>query len=630
MTAALHFGFGSATLATAAATAGGATIAADPSSTVPEFPLSTIRYRVRCDVLAHRFAVTAGFDAPDAPPVLQLPNWIRGSYLVRDFAKHVQGLKAFVDDLPAAITRHDKRSFRVEGQGRIRLEYRVHALDSSVRKAWLDTRRGFFNGSSLFYCPAHARQSAFEVSIERPAATLCPGWKLATALLPVDIADDGFGTYRADSYEELIDCPVEMAAFQSIGFDVDGIPHQLVLSGHCEPDLPRLASDIGRICRAQREMFGQQPAMTQYLFLTQVTDNGYGGLEHRTSTALVTARDALPRPGQTGLRKGYRGFLGLVSHEYFHLWNVKRITAARFAENDLSAEAYSEDLWAYEGVTSYYDDLMLLRAGLIDAPVYLDLAAEAATRLQRTPGRSVQTLADASFETWIKYYQPDENTPNAAVNYYVKGALATLCLDLWLRLHSRVTMDDVMRALWTRYGAHDLGVPERGLEAVAGEISGLDLRPQFDAWLRGTSELPLAELLAEFGISATLRMSHGAGDEGGRSDARSHPATTLGLSLRAGETTVATVFSGSPAEAAGLAGGDQLVAVDGLKITAGNWANRLEALHPGVAVSLSWFRADELMTAMIEPALPALDTWTFVLADAGEAVLARRAAWLGC
>ncbi|MCX7062557.1 MAG: PDZ domain-containing protein [Gammaproteobacteria bacterium] len=594
--------------------------------------MSTIRYRVSADPAAHRYRITAQFASLGTAPVLRLPNWIRGSYLVRDFAKHVQGLKAFVDELPVSITRLEKGRFRVEGQGRIRLEYTVHALDSSVRKAWLDTRRGFFNGSSLFYCPLGAEAAGFEVLIERPDPALCPGWKLATALTPVEIADDGFGVYRADSYEELIDCPVEMAAYQRIVFDVDGIPHSLVLSGRCEPDLPRLAADIGRVCHVQRELFGQQPQkaqMPQYLFLTQVTGNGYGGLEHRTSTALVTARDALPRPGQSGLRKGYRSFLGLVSHEYFHLWNVKRITAARFADSDLSAEAYSEDLWAYEGVTSYYDDLMLLRAGLIDAPVYLDLLAEAATRLQRAPGRHVQTLADASFEAWIKYYQPDEHTPNAAVNYYVKGALATLCLDLWLRLHSRVTMDDVMRALWARYGANDIGVPEGGLEAVACEISGLDLKPQFDAWLRGTTELPLAELLAAFGVTASLRPSFGAGDEGGRSDARSLPATTLGLSLRSGDATVATVFSGSPAEAAGLAGGDQLIAIDGLKITAGNWANRLEALHPGVAVPLNWFRGDELMTAMVTPVVPAADTWTLTLAEVDGEPLARRQAWLG-
>lgn len=593
---------------------------------------ATVRYRVRPDALAHRYAVSGEFDAA-ASPVLRLPNWIRGSYLVRDFAKHVEGLRAFVDGTPAAITRLDKGRFRVEGAGRIRIDYAVHALDASVRKAWLDTRRGFFNGSSLFYCPAGLEAARYEITVERPDAGLCPGWRLATALDPVAVDEAGFGTLAAPDYETLIDCPVEMAAFRDTVFEVDGIPHRLILSGRCTPDLPRLAADIGSICRVQRALFGQQPAAAQlprYLFLTQVTGNGYGGLEHRSSTALVTARDALPRPGQEGLRKGYRGFLGLVSHEYFHLWNVKRITAARFADSDLSAEAYSEDLWAYEGVTSYYDDLMLLRAGLIDAPVWLDLIAESLTRLQRTPGRHVQTLADASFEAWIKYYQPDEQTPNAAVNYYVKGALVSLCLDLWLRLHSAITLDDVMRALWSRYGAQDLGVPEGGLEQVAIELSGLDLKPQFDAWLRSTAELPIVELCAAFGITATLRASTGAGDEGGRSEGRPSPASTLGVSLKPGDTAIATVFRDSPAEAAGLAAGDQLIAIDGLKLSAGNWANRLEALTPGVAVPLTLFRGDELLTVAVAPALAAPDAWTLTLAEAGGEMLARRVALLGC
>lgn len=590
--------------------------------------MSTVRYLVRCEPLAHRYRISGEFSVV-SPPILRLPSWIRGSYLVRDFAKHVQGLAAFADEVPVAITRLDKRSFRVEGQGRIRLDYAVHALDPSVRKAWLDTRRGFFNGSSLFYCPAGFEQSRYEIVVERPDLGVATDWQLATALSAVAIDADGFGEYAAADYETLIDCPVEMAAFQQVAFDVDGVPHRLILSGRCEPDLPRLAADIGRICHVQRELFGQQPAMDQYLFLTQVTGNGYGGLEHRTSTALVTARDALPRPGMPGLRKGYRGFLGLVSHEYFHLWNVKRITAARFADNDLGAEAYSEDLWAYEGVTSYYDDLMLLRAGLIDAPVYLDLVAEAATRLARTPGRFVQTLADASFEAWIKYYQPDEQTPNAAVNYYVKGALVTLCLDLWLRRHSSVTLDEVMRTLWQRYGSRDVGVPEGGLEAIAAEISGLNLDLPLDAWLRSTTELPLAELLAEFGVTAILRNSSGASDEGGRSEAKHTPPVTLGLSLRAGEATVATVFSGSAAEGAGLAAGDQLLAIDGLKLTAGNWANRMETLRPGVTVTLAFFRGDELLSAPITPIAPASDTWTLSLAEVAGEVLTRRQAWLG-
>jgi len=595
---------------------------------MPNAAPASVHYSVSPDPLAHLFRVRCELE--QAPPGLlfSLPSWIRGSYLVRDFAKHVLRLRASAGGAPAAIERVDKRSFRVAAGGSLVLEYEVHAYDNSVRKAWLDTRRGFFNGSSLFYCPAGREQARFEVAIARPDPALCPGWKLATALRAEAVDEAGFGRYSAQGYEELIDHPVEMADFQRVDFDVDGVPHSLVLSGRCEPDLPRLAADLRRVCHAQRELFGQEPRLDRYLFLTQVTANGYGGLEHRASTALVCARDALPRPGQAGLRKGYRGFLGLVSHEYFHLWNVKRITPQRFAESPLAAEAYSQDLWAYEGVTSYYDDYLLLRAGVLDAPSYLDLVAETATRLQRTPGRLAQTLADSSFEAWIKYYQPDENTPNAVVNYYVKGALAALCLDLHLRLHSSATLDDVMRALWTRYGRDDRPVPEGGLEQVAAELSGLDLRALFDRLLRSTAELPLAELLAEFGVRTVLRPAAGPADEGGRGEARPLAAWT-GLALRNGDTTVAHVLSHSPAEQAGLAAGDMLVALDGLRLTAPGWSKTLENLVPGGALGLHYFRGDELLYTRLVPAAAPADTWVLTLAEAEGEKLERRRKWLG-
>jgi predicted metalloprotease with PDZ domain len=590
--------------------------------------VTPVRYAVSLDPLTHLYHVRCEVSEAADGQVFSLPSWIRGSYLVRDFSKHVLRLKAKVNGAPAPIERIDKRSFRVLGRGAMTLEYRVHAYDNSVRKAWLDVRRGFFNGSSLFYCPAGFERAAFEVTIAAPDDNLCPGWKLATAMSEVAIDEAGFGTYLAADYEELIDHPVEMADFQSIDFDVDDVSHSLILSGRCEPDAGRLASDLRRICHTQRQMFGQQPKLHRYLFLTHVTANGYGGLEHRSSTALVCSRDALPRAGQSGLRKGYRGFLGLVSHEYFHLWNVKRITPQRFADSRLESEAYSQDLWVYEGVTSYYDDYMLLRAGLLDAPAYLDLLAETATRLQRCPGRGVQTLAESSFETWIKYYQPDENSPNATVNYYVKGALAALCLDLTLRLQSATTLDDVMRTLWSRYGRDGKPVPEGGLERIAAELSGLDLRPLFDSMLRSTEELPMAQLLAEFGVKATLRASSGPADEGGRSEAK--PASLwTGLQLRSGDSTITHVLSGSPAERAGLAGGDVLVALDGLRVNGANWSKLLDTLAPERPGTVHFFRGDELLQTRLTPVLPPADSWVLTLAEADATRLERRRKWLG-
>lgn len=592
-----------------------------------------IRYRVTpADPRAHLFAVRCTVGDPDpAGQVFRLPAWIRGSYLVRDFAKHVVRVTARDEGGELAVERLNKSTLRVApARGPLTLEYTVYAYDDSVRKAYLDSRRGFFNGSSLFYAVAGREAEPLEVEVARGGAPDCARWKAATAMTPLSVDADGFGTYRCWDYEEALDHPFELGAFLRVDFRAGGIPHAFVLAGRCEPDTERLARDVTKIVEAQRQLFGNEPKLDRYLFLTRVLGAGYGGLEHRSSTALVCSRNDLPAPGAPGLSREYRGFLGLVSHEYFHLWNVKRITPEAFRKSDLSAEAYTGDLWHYEGVTSYYDDLMLLRAGLIEAPAYLDLVSETATRLARTPGRHVQTLAESSFDTWVKYYQPDENTPNSAVNYYIKGALAALCLDLHLRLRTQVTLDDVMRELWKRFGASGAGVPERGLEAVASELAGIDLSAEFDAWLRSTRELPLAELLGEFGVDARLRAALGDADNGGRIGNGRAAGASLGVRLKPGEMTVAHVVAGGPAQRAGISGGDVLVALDGLRLTAAGWTARQHALAEGRACVLHYFRGDELLEARLAPEALPQDTWTFTLTESPPAEkLARRKAWLG-
>ncbi len=591
-------------------------------------PQALVQVVVSPDPLLHQFHVQLSLDAPQ-DCVFRLPNWIRGSYLVRDFAKHVSGLTVERAGVSLAIERLDKSSFRVPADaGALTLRYSVYAYDESVRKAFVDSRRGFFNASSLVYCPGGFEHAAFELCIGKPALDSAQHWQLATALAPLATDAAGFGRYLAKDFETLIDSPVEMAAFQRIDFVAGGLPHTLTLSGRVDADHARLADDLARICSVQRSFFGDEPSMPRYWFLTNVTAGSYGGLEHRESTALVCARSDLPRPGMPGMSKEYRTFLGLVSHEYFHLWNVKRITPRAFADSDLQAAAYSRDLWHYEGVTSYYDDLFLLRAGLIDAATYLDLVAEAATRLERTPARHIHTLADASFETWIKYYQPDENSPNASTNYYLKGALTALCLDLMLRRDSCSSLDAVLQALWQRYGRDDVAAPEGVLEAVAAELSGLDLKPFFDTALRGTTELPLAATLAAFGVLAERRVATGESDGGGRGSGTPQRCT-LGCKLKA-DGSVAHVLAGSPAQQVGLAGGDVPVALDGFSVSSGSFARRLNALTPGVPVELLWFRSDELMRAAITPQAAAADCWTLTLMEApSPEVAARRKSWLG-
>lgn len=614
--------------------AAGVSCAPAPLNRTPlDTPKSPVQVAITAHPHAHCFTVSLRVSAP-AGTVFRLPAWIRGSYLVRDFAKHVSGLKAFRADVPVRLQRLDKSSFSVAaGPAELRLEYSVYAFDESVRKAWLDTRRGFFNFSSLVYLPLGFEQARYAVQLNRPDATECRDWRVATALTAETTDAAGFGLYSAANYETLIDSPVEMAAFRRIDFDAEGLAHTLTLSGRLHAvDEARLAADMAKICAEQRRFFGNEPSMARYWFLTNVTASSYGGLEHCESTALVCSRNDLPRPGDARLSREYRTFLGLVSHEYFHLWNVKRITPKAFAESDLSAAAYTRDLWHYEGVTSYYDDLFLLRAGVIDAPTYLDLVAEAATRLERTPAREQHSLADASFETWIKYYQPDENSPNASTNYYVKGALVALLLDLKLRAESSSSLDAVMRALWARYGRTGIAAPEGALAATAAELSGLDLGAFFAQSLDELDALPLASGLARFGVKAVLRAANSEQDAGGRPTGSGKSALarcSLGLKLRA-DGAVAHVIHRSAAQQAGLAGGDQLLAIDGLKVSAANFERRLDALVPGQEFELMWFRGDELMRATLCAAAAPLDTWTLELdASPGAEALVRRQAWLG-
>jgi predicted metalloprotease with PDZ domain len=412
----------------------------------------------------------------------------------------------------------------------------------------------------------------------------------------------------------------------------------MAITGRIDCDGERLARDLEKICAAQVEMFGELPQMEEYLFLTTAVGDGYGGLEHKNSSALMCNRDDLPRPGlQDAPDEGYRRFLGLCSHEYFHLWNVKRIRPKVFMEHDLSSEVHTSLLWAFEGITSYYDDLMLLRSGVIDRQSWLELLAQNITRLMRNRGRLSQTLAESSFDAWTKFYKQDENAINAIVSYYNKGALAALCLDLLMRRDSggKHSLDDLMRALWLEHGKPGIGVTDQGIEQLAERVSGVKLGGFFDLALRSTDELPLAELLADFGIGMQLRPAKGK-DQGSAlkqppSGDQAEPAATLGLRLAAGnEPRIAAVFSDGAAMAAGLAAGDLLVAIDGLKVTQDNLDKLLTRRKPGDEAVIHAFRRDELMifraTLQAAPA-DTCDLWA--TPNAPEPMMARRLAWLG-
>ncbi len=436
------------------------------------------------DAAAHLIDVRLEVRQPDAAgQILRLPNWIPGSYMIRDFSRNIVSINAWQGSDPVTLAKLDKSTWQAPaGLDTLTVEYRVYAWDLSVRSAHVDKTHAFFNGTSVFLCAQGQDNVAHQVTFERPAHDTAQAFQLATSLSAIDADADGFGLYQAPDYDELIDHPVEQGTFKRLQFDACGIPHEIILTGACHFDEQRVIDDLTRICEYEIKFFGEPPAMERYLFLIMVVGEGYGGLEHRSSTALMITRENLPVIGNSATSDPYLNFLGLCSHEYFHTWNVKRIKPARFVPFDLNQESYTELLWFFEGMTSYYDDLVLLRTGLIDEERYLGLIAKTLTRIQRGPGRLTQTVSASSFDAWHKFYKQDENSPNAIVSYYAKGSLVALCLDALLREHSQdeVTLDTLMRTLWERWLETGAGLQEDEPQKLASQIAGRDLSGFFD------------------------------------------------------------------------------------------------------------------------------------------------------
>ena len=595
------------------------------------------------DPHAHLFEVTLTIAAPSPQgQILSLPAWIPGSYMIREFAKNIVTIAAHCEGKHVKLSKQDKQTWlAAKCSGPLTVTYQIYAWDLSVRTAHLDASHGFFNGSSVFLRVHGLENAAHRVQINPP-----PGlehWQLATALPRVGEKRSKtkplcFGLYEAPNYDALIDHPVEMGTFVHAHFEACGARHEIAVTGHVPNlDLPRLQRDFSKICAAQIRLFEPKLALApfldssdRYVFMTQAWGEGnYGGLEHRASTALICSRNELPILGQEATSDAYRGFLGLVSHEYFHTWNVKRIKPAVFAPYQLEQENYTPLLWLFEGFTSYYDDLILARCSLMSEDQYLRTLAKTISGVLRTPGRLKQSVAESSFDAWTKYYRQDENSANAIVSYYTKGSLVALYLDLLIRTQTqgKRSLDDFMRLLWNRcgrnfYKGQQQGVCEQDIANLLKQATGCDLRKELKLATETTQDLPLERLLAGFGIAWSAKPERTAPSLGIRT--RSSAANS------AGECIIAAAFEGEAAHRSGLSALDLLVAIDGLRVSASNLDTLLGRYKAGDKVRMHAFRRDELIEVLVPLDPPGKHSISLTAMDKVPVAKKRlRKGWLG-
>ncbi len=505
---------------------------------------------------------------------LKLPVWTPGSYLVREYAKHLQNFSVQSPDEQSLRWRKvSKNHWQVEtfNVNELIIRYQVFANELTVRTNHLDPTHGYFNPGALCLYLAGLEKREIMITILPPQSN----WCITT---PLPAVTDQANTFRAKDFDTLVDSPFEIGTHCVYEFEVLGKSHTLAIWGEGNVDPDHIIQDTQKVIQVEAELFGGLP-YDHYLFLLHLSSQGFGGLEHKYACSLNYPRFSFRAKDK------YNRFMNLVAHEFFHLWNVKRIRPHALEVFDYDRENYTPSLWFSEGTTSYYDVLIPLRAGIYDAKYCLKQLSEAITRLQTTPGRQVQPLSESSFDAWIKLYRPDANSGNSQVSYYLKGELVSLLLDLLIRRQGKSrSLDDVMRQMWQQFGMPEIGFTPEQLQAVIESVAEVDLEDFFQHYINGTAELPFNEYLEPFGLKLQAETSED-----------SAPHLGISLKLEKGIASVKFVEANSPAQGAGIDAGDELLAIDGFRVT-GELSERLKDYHPGDTIQLTVFHGDELRT----------------------------------
>ncbi|MDP4528732.1 M61 family peptidase [Alkalimonas delamerensis] len=564
-----------------------------------------IQYQLRSvDIAAHLIEVELQVrPRQDAPLQLQLPAWIPGSYMIRDFARNIVWLSACDAQGALSPVKIDKQNWQIAHRGEpVTVRYQIYAFDRSVRAAYLDDEIAILNPACLCLSVAGFESEPHQLEVLKPTEAWAKDWRLATALPAMAGTPElGFGCYLAADYQQLIDSPLLAGHFEVSRFDIDGVPHYLVVSGRNCFDMARFSADLARICQQQKALFGALPDdLSAYWFLTWVTDSGFGGLEHRDSTLLLCSRFDLPASNQPALSEGYQTLLSLCSHEYLHTWWIKRLKPAEFHPYRLAQEQYSRQLWIYEGFTSYLDDLALYSSGLQNEADYLRALEKTISRVTRNPSNTVQSLEDSSFDAWTKFYKQDENAVNAVASYYAKGALVALCLDAALSQQQR-SLPELMRQLWTQH--LDGGTPDGAIQAILQNWQLPELATRLTAWVQQPEILPLAELLPALGLSLSFRQPQGQDDLNGPAketeEGSPQQSAWLGALSQGNELCLklTAVYHGGPAHQAGLMVGDEVLALAGYRLNQSSQAELLKRLPKQQPIEVQFFRRDRLLSS---------------------------------
>ncbi len=557
----------------------------------------------------HLFEVTLEVENWQLPILdLKMPVWTPGSYLVREYSGKVQNFSAQTSDQKYALVSYKKSKnhwqIETEDHDKITISYQVFASELTVRTNHLDITHGYFNGTALFFFIPGLEQQPIEVKIIPPN----PNWIVTTSL--PKIAEN---TFKASDFDTLVDNPFEIGTQEIYDFQVLGKPHQWVIWGKGNLNAKKLIRDTTKIIETEAKIFGGLP-YENYLFLLHLSASGFGGLEHKNCCSLNYPRFAF------GSKDGYNRFLQLVAHEFFHLWNVKRIRPKELETFDYEEENYTQSLWFCEGTTSYYDILIPFKARIYNSTTFLSNLSKDITKYLSTPGRKVQPLSESSFDAWVKLYRRDQNSDNSQISYYLKGELVTLLLDLLIRAkhQNKRSFDNIMLLMWEKFGQDEIGFTSTQLKEIIESVAEVDLTDFYRRYIHGIEELPFDEYLQPFGLQLKSMIEN-----------ESLPYLGIKTQWENGKEIIKFVEANSPAEEAGIEAKDELLAIDGIRVTAEKLNSRLQDYQSEDIIQITLFHQEELKTYDVKLASPQPSRYEIIeIEKASQSQKRLRGGWL--